>query len=510
MTLNEQSLVVHLYSSLTSVPGHDALHGLRLLWDRLPTALGMEHPAHRTSLPEQLQAVELPASGAVAARRDLEGSAQAILRRHGDLLVVSIALSGQSWTELERRWEAVAGDIQGWAWGEARLFVTYADHDSITAEQLIQELPDLPDNSPTRLLEPVMSDRPRATLWEVAGDDDRQLRRLVVVTSLADDLPERLERWLWYERTTDVPLFARYLSHAAKVRYQIRVLAAAPNRETTQLVDDAFHTMRQDLAPPDLPDDLARRARELTLMRHHLLMAVSGPSGLTQQLIDRRELQRTVDIATSNMEASFPEVGLLPDDRAAVRWIGDRLSDAIAYLELDRERLRDLLTALSIQAEATLQYERENQQRREAALAAKQQRINLLQTALIGAFLMLLAAMQTFGYKLPFVPPPAVPALIALLSALALWLSTLVVPLLSPGSHRWQIRFGGACGGLVVAAVGWLATTLWSVHTDGRPAPTTMTLLVTAVSFVLGWSAMARAAGAYRRRNAQQPARQQA
>ncbi|MFF2329576.1 MULTISPECIES: hypothetical protein [unclassified Streptomyces] len=51
-----------------------------------------------------------------------------------------------------------------------------------------------------------------------------------------------------------------------------------------------------------------------------------------------------MDISTSNMEASFPEVGLLPDDRAAVRWIADRLYEAIAYLELDRERLRDLLT----------------------------------------------------------------------------------------------------------------------------------------------------------------------
>lgn len=510
MTLNEQSLVVHVYTSLTSAPGHDALHGLRVLWGRLPAALGMEHPAHRTSLPEQLPAGEPLAGGAVAARRDLEGSAQAILRRHGDLLVVSVALSGASWTELERRWASATGDIQDWAWGEARLFVAYADRDDITAEQLIHALPDLPDGTPTRLSGPVSSDRPRAGLWEVAGDDDRRLRRLVAVTPMSDDLPERLERWLWYERTTDVPLFARYLSHAAKVRYQMRVLAAVPDRETAQLVDDALHTMRQDIAPPDLPGDPARQARELTLMRHRLLLAVSGPGGLTQQLIDRRELQQTVDIATSNMEASSPEAGLLPDDRAAVRWISDRLSDAITYLELDRERVRDLLTALSIQAEAALHYERETQQRREASLAAKQQKINLLQTALIGAFLMLLAAMQTFRYKLHFVPQPAVPALIALLSALALWLSTLVVPLLSPGGHRWQIRFGGACGGLVVAAVGWLVTTLWSVHTNGRPAPMTVTLWVTSVSFVLGWWAMARAAGAYRRRNAQQPTGQQA
>ncbi|MFI9255820.1 CATRA conflict system CASPASE/TPR repeat-associated protein [Streptomyces sp. NPDC053069] len=498
MSLNEQSLVVHLHTSVT--PERDGMvpPGLRALWDRFADTLGMAEPALATCLPERIPTSpdSLPDDGAVAARRDPRDHAQAVLRRSGDLLVVSVALSGADWQEMERRWEAAAQGVEEWAWGEARLFVAYADGGRVSPRELAAALPSVAGGTAV-LSAAVRLHGPRATLWETDGADDRRLRRLVAVAPRTGDLPERLERWLWYERAATVPPFARYLGHAAKARLQMRVLTATPAPRTADLAEEALARVGSGSTPGSPSRTVSEEARELTSTRHRLLTALSGPGGLSQQLMDLREMQQTVQIAVSNMETSAPAGGPLADDRAVTQWFQHRLADAVAYLELDRERLRDLLTALTVRAEEVIQLGREELQRREAALQLRQQRVNLLQTALIGAFLMVLTAIQAFGYRLRFLPQSAVPALIALLGTLALWLSTLVIALLAPGSPGWQRHFGGACTGFVTASLAWLATAVGSVLAAGRPAPVVVTLPVAAVWFALGWWAMRRYTAGY-------------
>ncbi|MGC0344310.1 CATRA conflict system CASPASE/TPR repeat-associated protein [Streptomyces sp. SLBN-8D4] len=496
MPLTEYSLVVHVYASVASDQSASLPVGLRTVWDRLADTLGMDRPAHGTGLAEALPGAGevLPDGGAVAARRDDSGDAQAVLRRVDELLVLSVALSGTDWRETERRWESAAQDIEQWAWGEVRLYVAYCGEEDVPARELETALPGR-GGRPAVLSPPVRLDGPRATLWEVQGPGERRLRRLVAVAPGAGDLPERLERWLWYERAATVPPFARYLAHTAKLRAQLRLPAVGASPGTTDLIAAALAEMRHDPDRTPPSRSVSQRAGELTSLRHRLLVALSGPGGLSRRLLDLRELQRSAEIAVSNMEGAAPPGGPLADDLAVSRWLRHRLEDSVAYLELDRERLRD---ALTVQAEEAVQLGREELQRRETELQSKQQRVNLLQTALIGAFLMVLTAVQAFDYRFSFLPQSAVPALIAFLGALTLWLSTLVVPLLSPRARRRQTRLGAACAGLVAAAFAWLTTAVGSVYAVGGPAPAALTLPASALGFGLGWWGMSRYTAVYR------------
>jgi hypothetical protein len=246
----------------------------------------------------------------------------------------------------------------------------------------------------------------------------------------------------------------------------------------------------------------------LSSPRQRLLTLIVGSGSLTQQVIDLKEMRQTIEIAATNMKtetaawasATTSPDGLFAEDLAVAHWFGHRLSYAITYLELDRERARDTLTALTVQAEAAIQDRREALQRREAQLQQKQNKVTLLQTAILGALLMMLTAIRAFNYKVRFLTPSAVPALISLLGALALWLAALVLFMLTPGERRWQQQLGGVCGGLVAATTGWLVTTITAKHATGRTAAAPLTWTVVAMAFAAGWMAMFYGIRAYRER----------
>ncbi|MER5834933.1 CATRA conflict system CASPASE/TPR repeat-associated protein [Streptomyces sp. NPDC002130] len=184
--------------------------------------------------------------------------------------------------------------------------------------------------------------------------------------------------------------------------------------------------------------------------------------------------------------------GPFAEDLALADWFAQRLEDSLVYLQADCERARDALSVLMVETETALQQRREVSTRQEADLQRRQGEITLLQNAFLGAVLMVLTAVQAFAYRIPFLPPPAVPALIALLGALALLLATLVLWLATPQENRGPGRFGALFAGLVSASAGWLGVTMIAHALTGRASPLPLTWAVAGPSFVCGWLFMRR------------------
>jgi hypothetical protein len=191
----------------------------------------------------------------VAACLNLQASAQAIIRRHEDVLYLSVALSerhaANTWRELDYRWSKAIGNTDDWALGHDRLFVAYTDHEELACEavrgEALERLPGTPQARhpappPTAELR-----QPPVALWEVSdGTDDRRMRQLVAIAPLTGDAPTAVERWLWNETTARPPPLARYLAHTAKVRHQIRIYAGySPRHHTVTIIDDGLRAQRQ-------------------------------------------------------------------------------------------------------------------------------------------------------------------------------------------------------------------------------------------------------------------------
>ncbi|MFI0773659.1 CATRA conflict system CASPASE/TPR repeat-associated protein [Streptomyces sp. NPDC021212] len=517
MTLTDQSLVVHLFVATTGPRRSASYRRLREVWAACGSHLGMTHSVAATGLPDTLpeELGELPATGAVAARRDRAGLAQAVLRRHHDLLCLSVALSpaaGEhgSWDAWDRQWTRVAGQDRDqereWVVGEARLYVAYREVAGGAAPVGVRELTEaIRAELPLPLGPGVAVARPEVTLWEATSDSaTRPSRRFVAVADDSGDAPRDTEHWLWSQGGDAPPPFARYLADAAKLRYEMRVHAAHGSDLASPagaVVDGALAALDRGTADDNGPDDgqAHDRGEELARWRTRLLALTAGSAGLTQWVTRVREMRTTVRIAESNMRAQrdaagVPEGGHGPfaEDLALAGWFVQRLSDGLVYLEADRERARDALTALTVEAEHALQRRRELTQAQEAAAQQRQSKVNLLQSAFLGAVLMVLAAIQTFAYKVPFLPPPAVPALIALLGALALLLATLVLWLATPPESRAPARLGSLLTGLVGATAGWLASTVAVHAATGRAAPALLTWAVALPAFGCGWLVMRR------------------
>ncbi|MGR3931907.1 CATRA conflict system CASPASE/TPR repeat-associated protein [Streptomyces sp. BRA346] len=513
VTLTDQSLVVHLFVATTGPRRSASYRRLREVWAACGPHLGMTHSVAATGLPDTLpeELGELPAAGAVAARRDRAGLAQAVLRRHHDLLCLSVALSPAAgeqgaWDAWDRRWTGVAGadgdPEREWVVGEARLFVAYREATGAAAVGARELTEAIRAELPLPLGPGVAVARPAVTLWEATGESDtgdsttRPSRRFVAVADDDGDGPRDTELWLWSQGGGAPPPFARYLADAAKLRYEMRVHAAHDSDLASPagaVVDGALAALDGRSPDDDTGDDgqAHDRGEELARWRTRLLSLTAGSTGLTQWITRLREMRTTVHIAESNMRAQrdaagVPEGGHGPfaEDLALAAWFVQRLSDGLVYLEADRERARDALTALTVEAEHALQLRREMTQR--------QSKVNLLQSAFLGAVLMVLAAIQSFAYEVPFLPPPAVPALIALLGALALLLATLVLWLATPPESRAPARLGSLLAGLVGATAGWLASAVAVHAATGRATPTVLTWAVALPAFGCGWLAMRR------------------
>ncbi len=347
--LVDQELIVHAFAPINGPHAEAAYRQIGEIWDRCQHRLGVAKPIPTTGLPTALplDPCRASSSAAVAAQEDPAADYQAIVRRDHDVITFSMVFaapvdtasrrlrlgstSPPGWIEFDRWWTELAAGGTDALLGVVRVHQVkctgrvHAPLDAL-AQQARAALPAAEH-------EPYWWQRGRIgphgiAVWEITRDDDRAERRLVVLAS--DDQELSLSAWTWSNGEITMPPLARYLMHAAKLRYQARV--HGDGQQIAQLwhrVDDRVRRLMRKEAPAGHPDE-ATELRELILDENELVLTTA----------DVQDMQHTVRITIDNMTAALAEP--LHTDQALADWITRQLADDAEYLATARQRTQQI------------------------------------------------------------------------------------------------------------------------------------------------------------------------
>ena len=512
--LAKQALAVYVFFPAAGPDRDQAYAGLLGIWSACKDHLGMSEAIPLLGLPAELPALPAPDGDPrplAACQRPGAAIEQALALRVHDVfgLVVMLApepSSGISWQQLDQRWSAMAREVPpGAVLGEAQLYLALLNsgHDARAADRpgrgnasRISEGRHIATSAARSVhaAMPASSDaqehwwrrgsttRQGFALWEASSPgDSRSERRIAVVTG--EDRESALDEWVWTRGDAVLPPFGRYLLHAAKIRYELRVHAGGQEvRQLRNRADAQVDDLLGLLAREDEPGSVPESDQSLIAASTRLLAVQAGSAGLVQAATRLREMRRTVQIATANMAAALgpgsAETGPLADDRALADWFAQQLDDDALYLEAARERIRDVTAVTTTVVQHHLQQRQEDARRR-------QERFNLLQAAIIGAVIVALTAFPALGYELPW-PGPVKPPVIGALGAIALLLASIVLRLTLSSGRQPLAWLSYAAAGLTAAALTWLAVAWIShdaLHKLAAPATTRM---LAAIGFAVG------------------------
>jgi predicted nucleotide-binding protein len=368
----DQQFVAHLFVPAGGPRVAAASRAIREVWQGCEVLFGMTAPVAGTGLPAALpdpqalrEAAEAGGEVPLAARRRPGAACQALLRLHHDILSLSVGMAPPEasweapavaplaaedrpwWRDLDFQWNLLVERHSTALLGEARLFLTRVDAEAgiRTADPaLFTELAALlpaapraagPEPSEPRSRTPAGVPFPGGfAVWEAdIWPDDRATRRLVI--AIAPDADPTASNWAWApRRTAAIPPLARYLLHAAKLRYEKHVWQrdsqASRLRES---LDTLSAELRRTSDPAAL--ELLRLRRMDAVLLHTDLAA----------------MRRTVEIAADNLgraiglfspdNPSEPQAvpgSLFADDAAIARSLRERLDDETGYLAIAAER----------------------------------------------------------------------------------------------------------------------------------------------------------------------------
>jgi predicted nucleotide-binding protein len=352
-TIGEQQFVAHIFAPAEGPRGPAAYAALRAIWNGCGQLYHLTDPIPGSELPLALPEALEPRPGgteiALAGRDWPGGMGQAILRLHHDVLNLSIGLARPgSWPLPSPSGDPAApADRPGWwnsydfGWnllcephaelflGEARFYLARLDDDDgigTASAGLYQGLsPLLPSAAtagpgPSAGI-PVLGE---FALWEaVAAPDERWLRRFVVAIGPQSD--PVASTWIWSDGHSAIPPLARYLLHAAKLRYELRVWRRDSQSRQLEAALDSLGSeiARLGARDPERSALLALRNNEAKRLR-----------------ADLATLRKTVQIAADNMARSVNLTGLLvpggplADDADLAAFLLQGLDDEIDYLDL--------------------------------------------------------------------------------------------------------------------------------------------------------------------------------
>ena len=172
-------------------------------------------------------------------------------------------------------------------------------------------------------------------LWDtcVTGDTG-SLREIVLVAAASRDAD--VSAWAWSDGTATLPSFARYLLHAAKVRYEARLLDSLQREDPQDGVEEALGKLTVALASEAPHLDEAERLR-LRLSRLN-----TEESHLGKLEAEMARLRQTATVVSTNLsEAAAGEAGrggLFAADRALARWLLRQLEYDLGYVRIELER----------------------------------------------------------------------------------------------------------------------------------------------------------------------------
>lgn len=268
--------------------------------------------------------------------------------------------------------------------------------------------PAVPPGTPT-------TTREGFAVWDLAeesGPRSRGERGIAVLAPVG--LEDRLDEWTWSPPRAP---FVRYLLHAAKLHYETRVLRAdqGPLRRARRLSEDTQRALRDLVAPGSAADAGPSRAVALGALRP----LRQHTDRLTDQLMEHalvignlRTLEQTVEAAELNMRTA---VG---DSFPGTAGSADPLARDLRGAELTLTQVRHELTRMSVTQEQSRALAEWAQARTLATESERQAVLTLWQTSMLGGLLMLLAAIQAFGYRVDLGSGLALP-LILLLGSVA-------------------------------------------------------------------------------------------
>lgn len=344
--IRAQQFVVHAFAPADG-PGADAAwHAISEIWRGCGPLFGMTAPLAETGLPAEMpvRATARTADGevALAAKGRPGATCQAVLRLHHDVLNLSVGIAPPEamsprhgewpwWRDLDYQWNLLAGPQTARLLGEARIFLAPVDAEAAIGRadpalyETLKRL--LPDDA--RSHAPVGVPFPGGfTVWETAArPDDRTVRRLLV--ALAPDTDPAVSAWAWSDSTTAIPPLARYLLHAAKIRYELRVWQRDGQARRLWESLDALGTELRRAGTVDTATRELLRLRRLDAALHRA---------------DLLAMARTVEIAADNLGRGFTLSDLstprsmFADDSELARSLVERLRDEADYLGIAMDR----------------------------------------------------------------------------------------------------------------------------------------------------------------------------
>ncbi|MCX5007818.1 BN6_48550 family protein [Streptomyces sp. NBC_00638] len=473
--VDKPALLVHALFATEEVTG-PARAAFDALWDGAGE-LGITEPV--TGLPHEARApARLTEAFHVlrALRSDRpHGVEQAIAVQTHDTVLFTLMLAPNrpdtTWTGLEQAWRGTAADITApGVIGSAALHLGLTPRTGEDAARRARPLLPAPADGPWHAAPTVFSDG--QTVWELPGSLTHR-RLLVLAPPEAEDA---LDHWLWTSPAPRLVPFTRYLTHAIRLRDAVATVTRDLDRlrNLTDRADRACDDLNSMLMARNPPSgDLVRASTVL-----HTLQA--DGTGLITSLSALRTMHRTVRVTQENMTELLSPVGdapLLEADRQLGRWLDEQLESETTYLTATGERASQ--TAAAGRAAVD-----DHRNRQHAYLT-------LLQTSLLGALVTALTAVQSLQYEAAVSGLLKAP-LIALLTALSLWLPTAVLHW--PRVHREGRRLRPAdyvFAAGVLACLGWLAASGVGASRGAAPTPPLWACLAAVSTAVAGTAALA-------------------
>ncbi|GAA1022438.1 hypothetical protein Aple_075620 [Acrocarpospora pleiomorpha] len=248
--------------------------------------------------------------------------------------------SRSGWAEFDRRWNEIANDALDPLLGVARLYLArvHSDnaakaHPSADLAAAIRPLLPFATHDSDWWKRAFRADGGLA-LWEPSPFEDARIERRIIVVA-AENHDAALSAWTWSRGDEHMPPFARYLLHAAKIRYQVRV-----HDQGKRIRDLRGHT-EGGIGKVD-PDSTATLEERLSLLH-------TNEADLLDVMTRLRIMQRTVKIAADNMAAVLgqysadnPDRSVFGDESALANWFGKQLEDDLAYIEAAQHHVRRL------------------------------------------------------------------------------------------------------------------------------------------------------------------------
>jgi predicted nucleotide-binding protein len=372
----DQEFVAHFFAPMDGPRADEAYRQVRRMWEACRRQLGMTEPIPR--LPAPVLAPErlprLPADGVVAAQESPASNRQSVLRLVHDVLNLSVALaqpapegrrprppgpptpapparppaqSRLEWADLAQIWAQASGLGADAMLGEARLFLAKTPPGDTGAVTATPELGKSLDS-----LLPYAADRPRDwwrwgvttaegyALWDTRlAADTSGIREIVLIAAV--DRDDELSAWAWSDGTAAIPPFAQYLLHAAKLRYEARLLDAWHRGSGAQRDLDA---MPEELSAITLTSD-ASHPVTAEFVRSGLSRATAEAKRLSGLEAELRRLRQTATIARDNLRAAAPRdvsddsAGMFAADQALAQWLLWQADDDLTYLRIDIDRV---------------------------------------------------------------------------------------------------------------------------------------------------------------------------